>query len=112
MSHKYSRESGSLFPNKIMELTKCKDIDQTVAPIIQQIYTAQENNQFERASQLLDQNYTKLKPYIINSILINKLTEELYNTQIYAYTKLQQVFVSDTEPSLVLEKDDFWEQEY
>lgn len=112
MQHEYSKESGSSFPQTIMELTHYKDIDETAAPVIAEIYRAQDEDDYETAGRLLSENEALLSPYMINCRLLNKLSEELYNTQIFSYTTLQQIFVSKEEPAVKMRKYDFWEQDY
>jgi len=112
MQHKYSKEGGSRFPDSIMELGNYKDIDESVSDLITKIYQAQENDDYETAKKLITEHESLLKPYMINSELLNRLSEELYNTQIYAFTNLQQIFVSDEEPFVKMRKQDFWEQDW
>lgn len=88
-THEYSN-----FPTTIMERGNYKDVDDTVAVLINQLKTFQKNKDYKSAILLIAQN-PSLKQYIIGVDVINKIIEEIRNTQIYAKTTKQTVYIQD-----------------
>ena len=96
----YSKAFGSQYPDAVMELTEYKDIGEAstdVQSLAQHYYTLMEQNDFAGASTLLNENWNKLGKYYCGMEMLNKLEEELYNTQIYALKK-NSVYMSKDEP--------------
>ena len=90
----YTHEAGSNFPEQPLELTEYLDVDSTVdstvADDIATIKKYQAEGKYTEAEQHLAQN-PHLKKYIFCSSDINKLAEELRNTQIKALNVAQQL---------------------
>lgn len=107
----YAREY-SRYPDKVMELIAYKDIDDSVSAIIQEIYKFQTAGDYRSANALIEQNNELLKPYSIDTSVLRRFSEELYNTQIYAKKASQHIYVSETEPDVTLAENDQWLQEY
>ena len=98
----YSKIFGSQFPDSVMELTGFKDIGDAgeyEKAIIQQFYSYMENNDYASASALLESNWNYLKPYYLGMETLNKIEEEIYNTQLYA-KKNSVTVVSSSSPSV------------
>jgi hypothetical protein len=106
-SHEYSN-----FPSATIELTNYMDIDSTVAPIISRIYQLQSSGDYAGANDLIEENWELLKPYSVDMSALNRIIEEIYNTQLYALGSSQQIFISDTEPAVDVPEGSFWQQEY
>lgn len=100
-THEYSN-----FPTTIMEKSNYKDVDDTVAVLINQLKTFQQNNDYDSATLFIAQN-PSLKQYIIGVDSINKIIEEIRNTQIYAKTTKQTIYVQDkdNEPISAIDGD-------
>ena len=79
----YTHEAGSNYPEQPLELTNYLDADSTIAEVIAQIKKYQSEGKYDKAEQYLTQ-YPDLKKYVFGSSDINKLAEELRNTQIKA----------------------------
>ena len=99
----YTHEYSS-FPTTIMEKSNYKDVDGTVAELINQLKTFQQNKDYNSAILLIAQN-PSLKQYIIGVDVFNKITEEIRNTQIYAKNKKQTIYVQDDEPVTATDGD-------
>ncbi len=99
----YTHEYSS-FPTTIMEKSNYKDVDGTVAELINQLKTFQQNKDYNSAVLLIAQN-PSLKQYIIGVDVFNKIIEEIRNTQIYAKNKKQTIYVQDDEPVAATDGD-------
>lgn len=78
-------------------LSNYKDVDETVGAIINKFYELRNNNKYDEAYQLLQENESILKPYHISANSFNKIELGIYDLarqQFYA----QKTIVSDTEP--------------
>ena len=100
-THEYSN-----FPTTIMEKSNYKDVDDTVARLINQLKTYQQNKDYNSAALLIAKN-PSLKQYIIGVDVFNKIAEEIRNTQIYAKSKKQTIYVQDedNEPMYAIDGD-------
>lgn len=96
MNINYSRESGSLFPDQVINIPDFKDVDDSIKDIIMQYYQLLSDNDFNSARMFL-RSYPELDNYIVNAKKLNLLFEELQNIAIFA--KLQKLSViSQDEP--------------
>lgn len=91
-THEYSN-----YPEKLIELTNYMDADSSVAKDIERIKAYQASGNYDMAAQYLIQN-PELKKYIFGSTDINRITEELRNTQIKAIGGSQQLFYQSSIP--------------
>lgn len=99
-THEYSS-----FPQTVIEKQNFKDVDEHVYDIINQLKEFQASGKFKEASELIKNNHDLLKPYVIDTSFINKLIEEIRNTEIYALAARQSVYISDDEPYVSMEND-------
>lgn len=95
----------SQFPLKKITLHHFKNVDDTIAPIINQITALQSQGLYGQASRIVDNNNDVLKPYIIDAIVANTWDEEIRNTQIYAKQVQQCVYLDEEEPEECQEGD-------
>lgn len=98
----YSRVFGSQFPETAMELTEYKDIGEAPANVqilAQNYYELLEATDFIKASALLEENWNVLSKYYFGMEILNKLEEEIYNTQIFAQ-KNNTVIIGTQEPDI------------
>jgi hypothetical protein len=103
----YTHEAGSNYPEQPLELTEYLDVDSIVADDIATIKKYQAEGKYAEAEQHLAQNH-HLKKYIFCSSDINKLAEELRNTQIKALNVAQQLFYQDSSPKDFASTGDVW----
>lgn len=103
----YTHEAGSNYPERPLELTNYLDADSTVAEVIAQIKTYQAQGKYDKAEQYLAQ-YPDLKKYTFGSSDINRLAEELRNTQIKAANVAQQLFYQNSNPETYASVGDVW----
>lgn len=106
MSITYSRESGSLFPDSLLNMEKFKDIDDTVKDVILEYYTDISQGRITEAMSLKEA-HTELAPYWIDASKLNLLKEEIQNIGIYAQ-KLRSTVVSSEEPGIDYDEHTLW----
>lgn len=104
-NHKYRAEAES-FPNAIPEIFEYKDVDSTVAATIATIEQMIASGNFTEASDAIDKyeksvsNPSKsLAHYLLSAADINRILEDIYNTQIYAAKQKQEIYIQNAEPS-------------
>lgn len=89
----------SQYPNKLITLSNYKDVDDSVSAIINQINTLRAAGNYNDAALLIAKNSNVISQYCIGADAINKIVEEIRNTQIKARTAGQQIFVQAEEPT-------------
>lgn len=104
----YSRESGSLFPDSLLNMEQFKDIDDTVKDVILEYYSDISQGKISEA-MALKESHQELNPYWIDAAKLNLLKEEIQNIGIFAQ-KLRSTVVSAEEPTLNYANDTLWYQ--
>lgn len=92
----YTNEYSRL-PTQLFTPHNFKDVDDVVAPLINQIKTLQSQGQYSRVNEII-KNRPDLQPYIFGAENWNALEEETRNLEILAKSKKQQVFCQAEEP--------------
>lgn len=108
MATTYENEFSN-FPQEKIKLHNFKNIDDTIAPVIEQIKTLRAKGLNDLAQETIDANADILSQYVIDAITIRTLEEEIYNTQAYAKyvnSKYQHVHLGPEEPEA--EVNDVW----
>ena len=98
----YTFNNGAVFPNSIMEKTNFEDVLDADVELINQIQSLKNNGRYEDAATLEEANKSRLEKITINGKFINKLNEEVRNSQIFAKKKEQYYVVSETEPEYTI----------
>ena len=101
--HEYSN-----FPNQKIILHHFKNIDDNIAPLINQITSLRLQAQCAQAANLVKENQDLLIPYIVDAITYNTWEEEIYNTQIYARQRKQAVHFDESEDDVDCIEGDIW----
>lgn len=94
----YSRESGSLFPDSLLDMNDFKDIDDTVKTVVSQYYLFMQAGNIDSALALKS-SHPELKDYWVGADTLNKLKEEIQNIGIYAQL-FRGTVVAETLPTL------------
>lgn len=95
----YTHEYSS-FPNSTMTLDMMrtfKDIDSSVGKVVADLQKAKASNDFKEVARIMEEN-PELIDYIIDASIINQLVEEIRNTQIFAKTAQQSIYIGDKPP--------------
>ncbi len=106
----YSRIFGSKFPDALIPVGDKKDVDNTVASLINQYYSYVDSGNISRAKELYEANKSELQKYIIDMEYINRLEEEIFNTGLGAL-KVTTSVVQDYEP-LDQGENAYWFKDY
>lgn len=100
-THEYSQ-----FPDKVWERRYFKDVDDTIAEVINQIKNLQSQGLYNQAQRIIEQNKDVLGKYIIDTEYVNAVDEELINLEKYAKQQKQSIYFQENEPDGVL--NDIW----
>lgn len=92
----YTNEYSQL-PFQIMQRTYFKDVDNSVAELVNQIKELQAKGEFNRVTQIL-RNNPSLKRYVVSSDYLNAIDEETRNLEIMTKAKKQSIFYQTDEP--------------
>lgn len=94
----------SAFPERLITRHNFKNIDDTVANLINQINLYRSKGAYTEATNLM-RNNPSLSQYIVDAVTFRTWEEEIYNTQKYAKAQQQTIFFEDEEPEYCLEND-------
>lgn len=97
----------SNFPQQKITKHNFKNIDDSIAPIIDQINSLRAQGLYNQASRIIDANKDVLAQYVIDAVTFRTWEEEIYNTQKYALKMQQQIYFDDEEPDYC-EEGDIW----
>lgn len=97
----------SQFPLKKIIKHNFKNVDDTVASVINQINALRSKGLYNQASQIIENNKNTLAQYIVDAATFRTWEEEIYNTQIYAKQIQQSVILDENEPE-ECEEGDVW----
>lgn len=92
----YTNEYSKL-PNELFTPHHFKDVDDTVASLVNQVKILQSQGQLNRVNEIIA-NRPDLQPYIFGAENWNALEEETRNLEILAKSKKQQIFCQSEEP--------------
>lgn len=103
----YSREFSN-FPSEKITKHNFKNVDDTIASIINQINSLRSQGLYNQASRIIQNNYDILSHYIVDAITFRTWEEEIYNTQKYARQKQQSVYFDASEEDFDGIEEDVW----
>ena len=92
----YTNEYSRL-PTELLTLHHYKDVDDSVAPLINQIKILQSQGAYDRVNSIISER-PDLKQYVFGSDDWNALEEETRNLEILTKSKKQQIFYQSEEP--------------
>lgn len=92
----YTNEYSKL-PSELLTLHHFKDVDDTVASLVNQVKVLQSQGQLNKVNEII-RNRPDLQPYIFGAENWNALEEETRNLEILAKSKKQQIFYQTEEP--------------
>lgn len=95
----------SQFPLKKITLHHFKNVDDSIASVINQINTLRSQGLYGQAYRIIENNKDILAQYIVDAITFRTWEEEIYNTQKYAKQIQQSVFLDEDEPDDCAEGD-------
>ena len=101
----YEHEFSS-FPSKKITRHNFKNVDDTIAPLINQINSLRAQGLYTKAAVIIQENQDILSQYITDAITFRTWEEEIYNTQIYAQQVQQSIYFDADEPDCI--EGDVW----
>lgn len=103
----FEREFSN-FPLKKITRHNFKNVDDTIAPVINQIKSYQSQGLYAKAATIIQNNFDILSHYIVDAISYRTWEEEIYNTQIYARQKQQSIYFDESEEDVDCIEGDVW----
>ncbi len=101
----YTNEYSKL-PHQIMDRHNFKDVDNSVALLVNQIKTLQAQGKYDKVNSIIKSNKENLKQYCLSAEHFNALDEETRNLEILTKSKKQSIYYSeDIEPDVVSVSD-------
>ncbi len=97
----------SFFPERKITKHNFKNIDDTVASVINQINDLRSQGLYNQASRIIENNKDILAQYVVDATTFRTWEEEIYNTQMYAKKVQQSIYFDDEEPDYC-EENDIW----
>ena len=97
----------SFFPKRKIIRHDFKNIDDNIAPVINQINDLRSQGLYNQASRIIENNKDALAQYVADATTFRTWEEEIYNTQMYAKKVQQSIYFDDEEPEYC-EEDDIW----
>lgn len=101
------RTQAEGFPTVVPAMTTYKNVDSVVGEVVSQIEAAVAAGDYDTAAQIISdyedsvsaEPEKSLKNYMITAETINRLIEDLRNTQIFSMQKQQEIYFSETQPT-------------
>ena len=98
---KYTNEYSKL-PSQIMELHNYKDVDDSIAEIVNEIKSLQSKGLYNQANRLVENNKDVLGRYVFSVEAFNAIEEETRNLEIMCKEKKQSIYYNEQPSDPVL----------
>lgn len=98
----------SAFPNAPIDLPEFKDVDNNVKALVEQIRQYRMSGDYTSAALLIQQNAATLRQYNFSAEDVNRIVEDVRNTQLYVQSKKQQLYYTKRESDFVGSDQDIW----
>lgn len=98
----------SNFPVQKITKHNFKNVDDSIADMINQINSLRAQGLYDQAANIIQNNFDKLSPYIVDAITFRIWEEEIYNTQKYARQVQQSLFFDEGEEDFDGLEGDVW----
>jgi len=103
----YTHELSN-FPNTPINLPEFKDVDNTVRTLVEQVRQYRMAGNYTAAANLIQQNNDTLRQYNFTAEDVNRIVEDIRNTQLYVQSKKQQLYYTASENNFVGSDQDIW----
>lgn len=91
----YTHEHSN-FPLELINVKEYKNVDDYIKGFVNQIQLLREQGYYAEAARMI-RTSADMTPYNFDAEDVNRIVEEIRNTQIYAQGQKQAIFYSDTE---------------
>lgn len=102
---KYENEYSN-FPSQKITKHNFKNIDDSIAPVINQINALRAQGLYNQAARIIQDNHDTLSQYIADSTTFRTWEEEIYNAQTFAKQVQQSIYFDESEPECL--EGDVW----
>lgn len=89
----YTNEYSN-FPLEVINVKEYKNVDDFIKGFVNQIQLLREQGYYAEAARMI-RTSADMSPYNFDATDVNRLVEEIRNTQIYAQSQKQAIFYSD-----------------
>lgn len=96
----------SNFPDQLIALHEYENVSDAVASLINQINALRKAGDYSGAQEIIKKNTALLSKSIVDATTFRTWEEEIYNTQLYAKRKKQDIYFDRVEPDC--EVNDVW----
>lgn len=96
----------SNFPSQKITKHNFKNIDDSIATLINQINSLRAQGKYNEAAGIIRDNQGTLSQYIVDAITFRTWEEEIYNTQTFAKQVQQSIYFDESEPDCL--EGDVW----
>ena len=105
MSLIYETEFSN-FPEQKITLHKFKNVDDKIAPVINEINSLRAQGLYNQAQRVIENNKDILPSYVVDMTTFRTWEEEIHNTQKYAKQQQQSIYFEEEEPDCI--EGDVW----
>lgn len=98
------RSKSEAFPQRVTEKKTFKDVDSTVASMVATVQGYYASGNFQEANAYI-LAHPELSDYMMTNVDINRILEDLYNLQIFALRRRQDIYLTDTAPLAAIDGD-------
>lgn len=98
------RTKSEAFPQRVTETKTFQDVDASVSNMVATVQGYYASGQFQEASNYI-LAHPVLKNYMMTNVDINRILEDLYNLQIFALRRRQDIYLTDTAPVAAIDGD-------
>lgn len=98
----------SSFPSRKITKHDFKNIDDSIASVINQINALRAKGLYNQAARIIQNNMDVLSQYIVDASTFRTWEEEIYNTQIYAKQQQQSIYFDEFEEDVDCIEGDVW----
>lgn len=103
----YEREFSN-FPDKKITLHRFKNVDDTIAALINQINDLRNQGLYSQAASIINKNKDLLSQYIVDATTYRTWEEEIFNAQKYARQNQQSIYFDESEDDFDGIEGDVW----
>lgn len=104
---KFEQEFSN-FPVQKITRHYFKNIDDNIAPIVNEINALRAQGLYSQAANLIQENFNTISHYIVDAVTYRTWEEEIYNTQKYARQKQQSIFFDESDTDFDGIEGDVW----
>ena len=91
----------SNFPEKKITRHNYKNVDDTLATVINQVNELREQGLYNQAARIIEANKDILSQYVVDAVTYRTWEEEIWNTQKFAKQRQQVIYYEEDEDEVL-----------